>query len=180
VGKGAPATCPPSITDRASNMVGTLPPSLVELRRDKSLCPPTIYDLWKERRASLASKSAAPEGGSTATAEAQYAPFIGAQLNCGCCGGPCMVSAGAGAAVLANGAGAIVLDRGLGPRFHRATLGQDALRIHSSAVIAGSSEQHRLRPIDAGDRNELPAISRDPNVIGGRCNALCARHASGP
>jgi hypothetical protein len=30
----------------------------------------------------------------------------------------------------------------------------------------------RLRPIDAGDRNELPAISRDPNVIGGGCNTL--------
>jgi hypothetical protein len=41
-----------------------------------------------------------------------------------------------------------------------------------SGIIAGSPEQHRLRPIDAGDPNELHAISRDPNVIGGGCNPL--------
>ena len=42
-------------------------------------------------------------GCSTLSAEPQYAPFIGVQLNCGCSGAPCVVSA-----VLANGAGAIV------------------------------------------------------------------------
>jgi hypothetical protein len=32
--------------------------------------------------------------------------------------------------------------------------------------------KHRLRPIDAGNRNELPAIFRDQNVIIGGCNAI--------
>jgi hypothetical protein len=41
-----------------------------------------------------------------------------------------------------------------------------------SGIIAGPHKQHRLRPIDAGYLNELPAISRDPNVIDGSCNAL--------
>jgi hypothetical protein len=41
-----------------------------------------------------------------------------------------------------------------------------------SGIIAEPPKQHRLRPIDAGDQDELPAISRDPNVIGGSCNAL--------
>jgi len=45
-----------------------------------------------------------------------------------------------------------------------------------SGVIAGPPEQRWLRPIDAGYRNELLAISRDPNVIGGNCNAVCAGH----
>jgi hypothetical protein len=41
-----------------------------------------------------------------------------------------------------------------------------------SGIIAGRSKQHRLRPIDARDQNELAAISLDPNVIGGSRNAL--------
>jgi hypothetical protein len=41
-----------------------------------------------------------------------------------------------------------------------------------SGIIAGPPKQHRLRPIDADELNELVAISRDPNVIGGNCNAL--------
>jgi len=41
-----------------------------------------------------------------------------------------------------------------------------------SGIIAGPHKQHRLRPIDAGYPNELPAISRDLNVIDGSCNAL--------
>jgi hypothetical protein len=36
-----------------------------------------------------------------------------------------------------------------------------------SSLIAGSLEQRRLRRIDAGILNELFAISRDPDLIGG-------------
>ena len=52
----------PTIHHRARfAMVGTLLPSLVELRQGKSLCPPYDIDyLLKERRGTLASKSAAP------------------------------------------------------------------------------------------------------------------------
>src|ERR1700754_2113013 len=41
VGKGALAPCPPSING-ALPTVGTLPPSLAELRRTRSPCPPYI------------------------------------------------------------------------------------------------------------------------------------------
>jgi hypothetical protein len=40
-----------------------------------------------------------------------------------------------------------------------------------SGVIAGPPEQRWLRPIDAGNRDELLATSRDRNVIDGSCNA---------
>jgi hypothetical protein len=47
-----------------------------------------------------------------------------------------------------------------------------------SGIIAGPPEQRWLRPIDAGNRDELLATSRDRNVIGGSCphtrpEALC-------
>ena len=71
-------------------MVGTL-----------SLCPPYGLEGAVREAGPIAARSGP-------FAEAQYAPFIGVQLNCGCGGAPCMVSAGACAAVLANGAGAIV------------------------------------------------------------------------
>src|SRR5205085_11309544 len=44
VGKGAFAPCPPCLAG-SSSMVGTLPPSRVELRRTWSLCPPYSTDL---------------------------------------------------------------------------------------------------------------------------------------
>jgi hypothetical protein len=45
------------------------------------------------------------------------------------------------------------------------------------ASLPDYPNKHLLRPIDARDQNELPAISRDPNVIGAGCKASCAHRS---
>ena len=45
------------------------------------------------------------------------------------------------------------------------------------ASLPDYPNKRRLRPIDARDQNELPAISRDPNVIGAGCKASCAHRS---
>jgi hypothetical protein len=107
----------------------------------------------------------------------------GCQFPCGCDGVSCVVSAGGCTAVPAYGAENIVPGYGAWDMLSACLAWLRCIRIHSTSHRALRPAPRQspfppgLRPIDARDQNELPAISRDPNVIGAGCKASCAHRS---